>query len=138
MAQMSETAKARLREINEKRRKETILAKDYDVADWLVILDKVKEDDPKLDDTLHTYWDNLKPYGRTLRWVPKPVVEALTSVLPYVEVRYRVGPHKVTIAPVFPSLVICRLIRELKLNLDKYTRPWSWDQINMCKNNTNE
>lgn len=132
---MSQETKERLRRLSAEKRKKQPKAKDYELAEWLVISDKVREENPEVDDPNH-FKDEYQG-GRTLRWVPRGVIEALAGLVPTVQVRYVVAPHKVRVTCVFPDVFIVRLLEELGLPVMKYSSPWDHKSIRRCRPDEN-
>ena len=119
MAPMSAETKARLREAALAKRQKNPKAKDYEVADWLVMCDYVSDEHPELE-LPADYFDG-NGYGRTLRYVPKPVIEALGTRLPSVLICYGIGIGGTRETRCFPSAFLYQVLKALHLDVDKYS-----------------
>ncbi len=133
MAAMSQESREALRLAAARKREKNPIAKDYAIAEWLVMTDFAKdsmaqrgfvasESDPQPD-----YFDNPLCFGRTFRYVDSQVVEALAGAMPSVVIAYPIGPGGKRITRVFPNNLVVELMDALRLPLDKYTRG-GWDQ----------
>lgn len=131
---MDEDVKARLRLAAAEKRKREPKAKDYELAEWLVMADKVRDDAPEICDPSADYFDpQKKNWGRSLRYVPEEVIEALARLMPAVRVRYQAGPNRVRTTWILPSDFIVHLLDELALPLKRYATPWNARSIERCR-----
>lgn len=132
---MTEEAKAKLKRRAAEKRRANPLAKDYEPWEWLAFLDEAAdrlraegrpsaEYDPGLDWWVGSH-DSPATVGLSLKFVPQAVVDALGARLPGVRVRYRAGPNREKVTPVFPAKLLHRVLTLMRLDVTKYANCWS-------------
>ena len=139
---MNDSVKKRLTEAAARKRLANPKAKDYAPDEWLIHLDKAKDELAAAGYHARTYEltaadsaDHFKDNrgGVVLKYVSDEVIAALARVLPTVRVRYKAGPNRVRTTRVFPYALTTRLLRVMRLDPEKYSSVWDYKYVKQCR-----